>query len=101
MREEEGFEEKYERIIRENFRADFQAIQCFKAEKSAAKTDESAWGKLKRTLYKELNDHVKKEFLDYIEIEAQANPRERHMFPSLMGKIKSISELLRTFPQLL
>lgn len=23
MREEEGFEEKYERIIRENFRADF------------------------------------------------------------------------------
>lgn len=97
MRQDEEFYEKHERIIHENFRKEFEGIQCFNPDKSLATTDEASWSKLKRTIYWNLSTHINNEFELYAN--SEKNPESQDlMFPALIGKVKSISEVLRTFP---
>lgn len=90
MRQEEGFYEKYEFIIDDLFKTEYSAVQGFKEGRSYAPDDDRAWRALKRAVFWNMNTHIVREFT-----------ADSDGCRNLLGKVKSIAELLKTFPELM
>ena len=102
MRQDEGFLEQHEYEIARNFPDLFRKIDCFTEGKSIGRLDELHWRKLKATIYDNLREHLLNELQREFDRDPDRVPeRDEESFGILLGKMRSCSELLREFLEVL
>lgn len=76
------------------FPEEYASLTCFNEKVSLLDEHEDLWKNLKRMIYLNLNTELLQVFGDEKE-------QEKEECRFIFGKVKSISELLRTFPELI
>ena len=94
MRQEEMFYEKHEYIIEDMFPEEYSILSCFDEKATVLDEHEDYWKNLLKMIYLNLNTEL-------LQIFGDEKEQEKEECRFIMGKVKSVSELLKTFPDLM